>query len=905
MNDHITRGFIANGHDGSWHPDSAKRIGEGNATAHDILNHIDTKSAGTFWHHPDQGDVNDAKEYASQDADDHPYHDLEYRPKNPIGSVGVVLEGKKPEGWHPDDNSPGGKAHDPEQYRDEGGDLMGHSSLPSGTHIPLHKIHYTDANNDWHSIDASSHHVTASNDWESRKDPSDMIKEGFPKGWNVISDHPTHVLVSAPTHEVKRTLANQGFLWRSHHDIDELTNSMKENGFDHNHPINVHPRIGISDGHHRLEAAGRAGIERVPLAFHKTNESSDKQHDADSSYGADSFYSSDRKKHADEQEYQKHIQSPEYKERVNNRQRQHHQRSIDFLEGAATRLHGEGNHELAEQAQSEADQHRDEMSKISRFTPNKRVFSHTDGMDHRLFEADGHLRPDARAYILDSVDNWWTPMYGPSWKDWSIVYFAGSEASEWTSTNLEGNSDFDVLIGVDYKKARKDVPIFAHMNNQQITDLLNNGFKLGLNNSNTYINLDGIKTGPWDRTTYVNPDSYDIRKIKPYAAYDVSSDRWVVKPPHLPHWSVDDLPKPVVRELRAVEAYVKAVLKLPEPMKTQQGAALFEHLHSDRSRAFSNNGEGWYDPANLIEKWLDQSGLWAQLVQCAHNWNNGMGEAPSNWDNSHPFGLTISKRNDNYAGEESFTPRREILGSYREASQWLLELEAKQEYLRIRSVQHGENTNSTSPRLGVQNIRGGDSEWDDSGAYLSYNGSQLPRRSDLSSQGVRQLEGTLDLINQGREYQTGQEDSGSNSYNSLSSRSSVYSGEYMDLQQHEIMQNMQQRAQASVSSLKWITTNIVMGNSTSGLLKSKSVGSLYEAMQAIENGYVAVIPPNSWTLARKIMVNMGIPLMEAQNRLELMRQNPLGDSHHAAVAKIRPLKLKAAAAINHLRNVEL
>jgi len=276
----------------------------------------------------------------------------------------------------------------------------------------------------------------------------------------------------------------------------------------------------------------------------------------------------------------------------------------------------------------------------ARFTPDQRVFTHTDGLDHRLFDQDGHLRPEVRSYIMGSIEQFWRGRYR-DWAHWAKVYFAGSEASMWTSPTLEGNSDFDVLVGVEYDRFRAANPQYADLSDAEISAQMNHEFGAGLNNSETYITVDGVSTGPWSRTTYVNEDSYDIKRIKPYAAYDVGNDRWVVKPPDLPHWSVDDLPKPVVAELRAVEAYAKAVLKLPEPMRTQQGAALFEHLHSDRSRAFSDRGEGWIDPGNLAEKWLDMGGWWAELVDCAHRAKEGLDLAPADWSNTPP-GYTAS-----------------------------------------------------------------------------------------------------------------------------------------------------------------------------------------------------------------------------------------------------------------------
>ena len=280
----------------------------------------------------------------------------------------------------------------------------------------------------------------------------------------------------------------------------------------------------------------------------------------------------------------------------------------------------------------------------AKFTPTKRVFTHTCGLDHRLFDGT-KLRPEVRRYILKTLGGFWLPLYGPGWDDWSKVYFAGSEASEWTSDMLEGNNDFDVLVGVDYDKFIKAHPEYGHSSTQEITDHFNEQFK-SLNNKNAWITVEGTPYGPFDNTWYVNKDSYNIKDIKPYAAYNVSDDVWAVKPPHLPHWSLSDVPRAVQRVLRACDTLANDVLKLPEPERTQQGNALFEAWHSDRSRAFGPNGEGWYDIANLREKWLDQEGTWAELVNCAHRWNEGLGAAHSDWSNTPRFGSYADYQRD-------------------------------------------------------------------------------------------------------------------------------------------------------------------------------------------------------------------------------------------------------------------
>lgn len=278
---------------------------------------------------------------------------------------------------------------------------------------------------------------------------------------------------------------------------------------------------------------------------------------------------------------------------------------------------------------------RKEASKLGHFIPHLRVFTHTCGLDHRLWDADQKLKPEVRTYILQSIAKMWAGKYA-EWGRWARVYFAGSEASEWTSDTLEGNNDFDVLIGVDYGKFRKANPAYADMSNQEITDQMNQGFRPY--NGPVILTIDGLNYGPFDRTTYVNVGfddhgTYDLRVIKPYAAYDVTENRWLVKSPHLPHWSLSELPTTVQKVLRATDTLARDVLKLPEPERTQQAAALFDAWHSDRSRAFGPNGEGWWDIANLREKWLDQSGLWAQIVDCKHRFNEGLGAAPADWSN--------------------------------------------------------------------------------------------------------------------------------------------------------------------------------------------------------------------------------------------------------------------------------
>lgn len=274
--------------------------------------------------------------------------------------------------------------------------------------------------------------------------------------------------------------------------------------------------------------------------------------------------------------------------------------------------------------------------------PTKRIFGPTFGLDHRLFDGE-HLKADVTHYVLSTLDAFWRPVYGAGWQRWARVYLAGSEASEWTSKVLEGNNDFDVLIGVHYDRMRESLGgLIAMMTDEQITNALNTQFRESLmprtsGDHPVMITIDGTPEGPFDQTWYCNPDSWDIVKIKPYAAYDITNHSWAVKPPHLPSWDISKFPEghAMIEMGEAYEKLIAAIFDLPEPYRTQQGNALWTYLHTDRSRAFGPNGEGWYDPGNVMEKWLDQDGIWKDLWAIHHRAEEDPSTllAPANWSN--------------------------------------------------------------------------------------------------------------------------------------------------------------------------------------------------------------------------------------------------------------------------------
>jgi 2'-5' RNA ligase len=239
------------------------------------------------------------------------------------------------------------------------------------------------------------------------------------------------------------------------------------------------------------------------------------------------------------------------------------------------------------------------------WAPSSGIFAPTTGYDHLLFDGHHKLRPGVARDILERLDQALRVdggVVGSEWQDEVRVYIAGGSASEWAGGRPNDTAqDLDILIGVDYPAFRGNQPAGERpMDDREIDEKLNTALREHFNKVGWYPSFGGA----WDVTGYVNPSAWDVRTIKPYAAWDVTRDRWAVRPPHLPGHSVADFDPALIREARAVATWARSILALPEPARTREAAALWEHIHRDRSRAFSAEGEGWQDPGNLIEKWL-------------------------------------------------------------------------------------------------------------------------------------------------------------------------------------------------------------------------------------------------------------------------------------------------------------
>ena len=269
--------------------------------------------------------------------------------------------------------------------------------------------------------------------------------------------------------------------------------------------------------------------------------------------------------------------------------------------------------------------------------PHERLFGPTYGLDHRLFE-DDKLRPEVRTAIIQKWADFCDRHDFPMWHAWAKIVFFGSEASTWTSPTLEGNNDFDLSIGIEYDRFRAHVEMWSDLGDEEIATRMTDLMHEELNDPNTHYHLaNGTVIGPFEQTWFANLLGWDIRQIRPYAAYDVARAQWIVRPLNLSHWDITQFPEGhgLTRETQGIIEMARGVLAMPEPYRTQNGDALWHFVHDNRSRAFGPQGEGWWDVRNVVEKALDQKGLMQGLYACHDRADHTPGslDAPAGWSN--------------------------------------------------------------------------------------------------------------------------------------------------------------------------------------------------------------------------------------------------------------------------------
>lgn len=240
-----------------------------------------------------------------------------------------------------------------------------------------------------------------------------------------------------------------------------------------------------------------------------------------------------------------------------------------------------------------------------------------EGLDPILFTA-GKLAPYVRTAILTLLINHLELNYSQP-TAWFKAYLAGSGvAYNWSAHRTPG--DLDCLVSIDYIQFRMSNQEYKGWSDSEIASELNQGFRADL-----YPRTEEFM-GLYELTFYVNVNPH-IEEIKPYAAYSVTDDSWVVPPTHeeapvRPEWDTA-IERDKFMATEIVKRYATALDQIKNAANdairvnaeaalahaVQQGAALFDDIHTSRNAAFGPSGQGFSDYANYRWQSNKRSGV--------------------------------------------------------------------------------------------------------------------------------------------------------------------------------------------------------------------------------------------------------------------------------------------------------
>lgn len=241
------------------------------------------------------------------------------------------------------------------------------------------------------------------------------------------------------------------------------------------------------------------------------------------------------------------------------------------------------------------------------------------GLDPRLFR-DGKLLSNVRDAILVLLHNHLRLGYHES-ESWAHAYLTGSGVSyTWAAHRDPG--DLDCLVAIDYVTFRQSNQEYKGWSDREIASEITQGFRNELQpRTDNFM-------GEFELTFYANLNP-NIKEMRPYAAYSVTQNTWVVPPmdqeaPNNPEWELA-VTQDASKAAEIIKRYASALEQVTNAKNdamrinaeralanaVQQGSALFDLIHADRSSAFSPGGAGYYDFANY--RW--QSGKKSGVIQ--------------------------------------------------------------------------------------------------------------------------------------------------------------------------------------------------------------------------------------------------------------------------------------------------
>lgn len=256
------------------------------------------------------------------------------------------------------------------------------------------------------------------------------------------------------------------------------------------------------------------------------------------------------------------------------------------------------------------------------------------------------LLPDVRSHIGRSLMQFLSISGYHNPDGWLKLFLAGSGASyQWAEAR--GNGDLDILLGFDYVEFVNDNSRFQGLSEVDVADYLNAQMHQELWPTTAETDFNGQI---YEVTYYLNPGTkMDIRNIHPYAAYDITDNKWIVAPPQLPvdphslytsDWYAEagrdkeaserltkrfnEARNKYVSSSPGTPGYLNASTEMA--LAASQAKALFDDLHLGRKEAFRGEGKGYGDWHNFRWQVAKGSGAAEQLHAIAEIHNDALAE---------------------------------------------------------------------------------------------------------------------------------------------------------------------------------------------------------------------------------------------------------------------------------------
>lgn len=259
-----------------------------------------------------------------------------------------------------------------------------------------------------------------------------------------------------------------------------------------------------------------------------------------------------------------------------------------------------------------------------------------DHLDPSLFDGV-HLHPDVRQKLiieLEAALNSSLNLRGV--EHWLFAWLAGSGITyQWEG----GEGDLDVLFGVDMIQFVQQNPNFAGIPEDAVATWADGVMREKVWPKTAHTTF---HQRTYEVTFFWHPGmADDIESIKPYAAYDLKRDVWVVDPPLLPHdphalypaeWyraaagDVEAAGHIIRRHHNARQQLASTTAESPsgrnataELIRARQSAvALFDDIHKGRRAAFAEQGHGYSDWHNFRWQHAKDTGVVPALRAIEH-----------------------------------------------------------------------------------------------------------------------------------------------------------------------------------------------------------------------------------------------------------------------------------------------